>query len=330
MNASIKKVSRSEADVSVVIPAYNCARTISAALESVQQQTLMPREIVVVNDGSTDDTESVLKTLSNEFPNLRCIGQTNGGPAAARNKGIDHAKGTWVAFLDSDDAWKPNKLESQFALIPNSQDLHWIAGSYDLHVASADGLQKVAASSITSEMKRSGDGVYDGLKLLSESSCIWTGTVVALRKSLLELDGFATDLFGCEDSDLWRRMARRHRNIGYVTSPVADYTVAQSASITATNGKAVEPSQFTHYARIIADANSSDDPEERRMLENIAMQKINGYMTCLIRSGNTNQARWFISELKRRNLPTAKTRHRLASLIPGVFLRSLKTVKKHF
>jgi len=96
--------------VSVLVPAYNCAATIVPTIESVLQQTLVPHEILVMNDGSTDDTEKVLQTFGGK---IRVFKQPNQGLASARNELIPHATGDLIAFLDSDDLWHPDYLKSQ-------------------------------------------------------------------------------------------------------------------------------------------------------------------------------------------------------------------------
>jgi len=96
--------------ISVVIPAYNCEATIAAALDSVFAQTLLPDEIIVVNDGSTDYTECILDSY---LPRITVLSQANGGVSKARNRGCQIAQGDVVAFLDSDDLWHPRYLEYQ-------------------------------------------------------------------------------------------------------------------------------------------------------------------------------------------------------------------------
>ena len=101
-------------DITVIIPTSNRAHTLSRALDSVFVQTLQPHEVIVVDDGSKDHTEMILK----RYPALRVIRQQNLGVSAARNKGISQAESDWIALLDSDDEWLPNKLEKQwFALV---------------------------------------------------------------------------------------------------------------------------------------------------------------------------------------------------------------------
>ena len=98
--------------ISVVIPAYNAAHFLPRCLKSVFAQTLKPAEVIVVDDGSTDDTAAVAAALG-----ARVIGRQNGGISAARNTGIQNASGQWIALLDADDLWAPEKLERQVACI---------------------------------------------------------------------------------------------------------------------------------------------------------------------------------------------------------------------
>lgn len=108
---------------SVVIPAYNAGKFISLTIESILRQTVQDYEIVVVNDGSTDDTLEVLHSIAD--PRLRIITQENGGECAARNRGIKEACGKYVAFLDADDAWRPNHLEIVLGRIERHGDISW-------------------------------------------------------------------------------------------------------------------------------------------------------------------------------------------------------------
>jgi glycosyltransferase involved in cell wall biosynthesis len=103
--------------VSVVIPAYNRAYCIAAAVESALAQTYRAVEVVVVDDGSTDDTTAVVAERFGGDPRVRLVRQKNGGVAAARNRGFREASGDFIALLDSDDTWLPWKLEAQLALM---------------------------------------------------------------------------------------------------------------------------------------------------------------------------------------------------------------------
>jgi glycosyltransferase involved in cell wall biosynthesis len=100
--------------ISVVIPAFNAERFIAAAVTSVLQQSCQDIEVIVVNDGSTDNTAAAVPT---GHPLVRCVSKVNGGASSARNLGVSLARGEFVAFLDADDAWHPDKLKAQLALL---------------------------------------------------------------------------------------------------------------------------------------------------------------------------------------------------------------------
>ncbi|NOQ77328.1 MAG: glycosyltransferase, partial [Methylococcaceae bacterium] len=94
--------------VSIIIPTFNRSALLERALESVNKQTVSDYEIIVVDDGSTDNTAEMIQT---KFPEVQYVLQPNRGVSSARNKGLKLAKGQWLAFLDSDDEWLPDKLE---------------------------------------------------------------------------------------------------------------------------------------------------------------------------------------------------------------------------
>lgn len=101
--------------ISVIIPAYNAEATIAETIESVQRQTVSDFELIVIDDGSRDRTQEVLANISE--PRLRVFQEENGGVATARNRGFARATGEFIAFLDADDLWTPNKLEQQLAAL---------------------------------------------------------------------------------------------------------------------------------------------------------------------------------------------------------------------
>lgn len=105
--------------ISCVIPAYNAGRYLAEALHSVLAQTYRPLEIILVDDGSSDDTASVAR----KYPDIRVISQDNSGPAAARNRGVSEASGVFIAFQDADDLWHPEKLSRQAARFQGRPEL---------------------------------------------------------------------------------------------------------------------------------------------------------------------------------------------------------------
>ena len=113
--------------VSVVIPAYNSVATIGRAIDSVLMQTRPPEQIIVVNDGSTDGTAVAVSEYGGRIDS---VWQPNAGPGAARNRGIQEAKNSWIAFLDADDEWLPDRLESQIRILQAHPDLAWVTGNF--------------------------------------------------------------------------------------------------------------------------------------------------------------------------------------------------------
>lgn len=103
--------------VSIITPAYKAAGFIEATVRSVQQQDYPDWELLIVDDGSPDDTAERAKELADQDPRIRLIRQANAGPAMARQRALDEARGRYVAFLDSDDVWLPRKLSAQLAFM---------------------------------------------------------------------------------------------------------------------------------------------------------------------------------------------------------------------
>ena len=119
--------------ISVIIPTYNSAVFLPEALQSVLSQTFLPQDVIVVDDGSTDDTEDVLEPFRRHIHYIR---QENQGPAVARNRGIAEAKGDLIAFLDADDVWVPEKLERQVNVLIENPRIGLVHSRYDLlHMA---------------------------------------------------------------------------------------------------------------------------------------------------------------------------------------------------
>ena len=183
--------------ISVVIPVYNRELTIRRAIDSVLAQELHPDEIIVVDDGSTDPTPEILKSYDHK---IQIVRQENKGVSAARNRGVETAAGKWIAFLDSDDEWTPDKLQKQLAcyrLHPNMRILQteerWIRNNMRVNPG-----KKYS--------KKSGNIFKNCLK----TCIVGPSTVMCERSLLMEMGGFDEKLPVCEDYDLWIRIAAKY------------------------------------------------------------------------------------------------------------------------
>lgn len=124
-----------EKEISVIIPAYNAERTIKRALESIKNQTALSKilEVIIINDGSTDKTKDIITTYQMENPemNICVINQENGGVSKARNAGLKVARGKYIALLDSDDEWDPQKTEVQMQVLKENPNIDFLGCNVD-------------------------------------------------------------------------------------------------------------------------------------------------------------------------------------------------------
>ena len=225
----------SQPTISVVIPTYNRARFLGKAVASVRAQTYPCFEIVIVDDGSTDDTAQVVATLG---AGIRYISQANAGPAAARNFGIQEARGDLVAFLDTDDRWLPEKIARQVAILQTEPAVALVGA--DMAIEDEAGALQVASNfelrGLQPFFARLDNGpVPDAPRLLLKVNFINTSTVLARREVLQALSGFDPRLRYGEDLELWLRIAARH-GVACLAS-VQEIRVEHSSNVT----KSVEP-----------------------------------------------------------------------------------------
>jgi glycosyltransferase involved in cell wall biosynthesis len=208
--------------VSVVIPAYRASRTIGRAIDSVLAQTRPASEIIVVDDGSPDDTGAAVAPYGEQ---VRLLRKANGGAASARNLGIDQSAGDLIAFLDADDYWEPHKLEKQLGVLTEHPEVGAVAGGF---------YEQLPGSERT--VKRFGepvlfDHVWDrppGPTAFEIGRRFFTSAVLVRRVSLGERR-FDEGLSTAEDMDLWVRLATSSPT--YLVSEPLTTAVLESGSL---------------------------------------------------------------------------------------------------
>jgi len=200
--------------VSVIMPAYNAAEFLTFSIGSVINQTYPNIEIIVIDDDSTDDTKSVIAALQDKHASLRYIWQENGKQGKARNRGIHEAKGEYVAFLDADDEWVPNKIEYQVKQInQHKADLVFSDGML-VKTSEKEALSKLLAlGAETIKMGAFCGELYEnrGKSLLYRKNRIPTSSVLCRKDSLISAGSFIEEeIFqNCEDYHLWIRMVEK-------------------------------------------------------------------------------------------------------------------------
>jgi glycosyltransferase involved in cell wall biosynthesis len=182
--------------VSVVVPTFDRAEVLPRALESVRAQTLPPAEVIVVDDGSTDST---VELIAERFPEARILHQENLGVSAARNRGIEASTGEWIALLDSDDEWRPEKLDRQLAALRVHSELR-ICHTDEIWIRRG---RRVNPRQIHA---KHGGWIFEHCLPL----CAMSPSSIIIHRSVFEEVGlFDESLPACEDYDLWLRICSR-------------------------------------------------------------------------------------------------------------------------
>lgn len=196
--------------VSVVIPTYNRAQLLSRAIVSVLDQTLSNLELIVVDDGSTDNTADVVRSFCDSRIRYTPLGKNCGG-AYARNQGIQLAIGEFIAFLDSDDIWLPEKLEKQIAALRNSNNSQVTVAYCSYHEE-----HELTQRTISVEADRAGD-VFDDLL---QGWCPPSSASIVKRSELNKVGGFDESLPSFQDYDLWLRLAEASNQFVAISEPL--------------------------------------------------------------------------------------------------------------
>ncbi|WP_223488872.1 glycosyltransferase family 2 protein [Pseudomonas sp. A-RE-19] len=194
-------VAQPPCSVCVVIPMHNAAGSVQQMLESLSNQTRLPDNVIIVDDGSTDLGPQIVKHYTAPFP-LTLLQQANEGPASARNKGVSRAEETLIAFLDADDQWHPQKLEQQLALYAELCRLGHPVGLIDCYQLSefTDGKRQLE------DRRKCGNHFFD---FIHANIVNGTSGVLVPREIIVALGGFEPAIHFAEDRLLWTRIAEQ-------------------------------------------------------------------------------------------------------------------------
>lgn len=226
-------------DVTVVVPTYNRADLIGKSIASIQAQTAPVTAIVIVDDGSTDDTRALVARLAVADSRITLVEQTNAGANVARNNGISHAATALVAFLDSDDRWEPTKIARQLAAWASRPDA----------VASFTGILAVDGDRPLYHYDIPADPTLDDLR---RHNALGTTSAAMVRTDVLRsVGGFDPTLPSCQDWDLWLRL-RRAGSFAVVTDSLVLYEDGLHERITGNPVKAIAGHRAV-FAKALAD-----------------------------------------------------------------------------
>ncbi|BAY07250.1 glycosyltransferase family 2 protein [Calothrix sp. NIES-2098] len=300
---------------SIVVPVFNRANLISETLNSIFQQKFEDWEVIVVDDGSTDNTLNVLSNYENR---IQILQQKNQGPGQARNLGIQKAQGKYVAFLDSDDIWFPWTLEVYAEVIQQTNFPALLAGEYFFfHHANDLNIVK------TSELHYS---YYQDFYASSDkTSSIVTSSVVARLDVLKKAGGFTDKWINSEDNDLWLRLGTAKGFI-YINSPtVLGYRQQTDSAVS----NITKTYQGTYY--LIQQENTGQYPGDKirqRERINILTRHIRPVSLACLRHGDIQQAWKLYQKTFKWHLWLGRLRYLLGFLFMTILAMQSKLSKK--
>lgn len=237
---------------SVIIPVYNAAATLARALDSVLAQTYAAHEIIVVDDGSTDASAAVVAGYGDKIRYLR---QDNAGVSAARNRGAQVASGDWLAFLDADDWYYPDRLKWHAEWIARDPALDFLSGDYEYRDAADTLLSrsmpgKASGRAMLDKAAGAREVVMEGAAFEAFVADHFgdTHTLSLPRATFLELGGYPLGFKVCEDVHLLTRLVARSRRAGVICEPLAVYLIHNASATRADPVRA----QFENVRTLIA------------------------------------------------------------------------------
>lgn len=302
--------------VSIVIPAYNAARFLEAAIASVRAQRFADAELVIVDDGSTDDTAERAAELA---PDAVLIRQPNGGPARARNRAIAHARAPLLAFLDADDQWCPGLLDALVRYAHRFPEAALVSGVLD-----GPSRFDVDADETTPPRHRF-------CEIFHQQYHVPMSTVLARRSALEEVGGFdeRRELY-VEDWDLWLRVAARHP-IGHVPAARVRYRPGGIMSSVPERTRRGQLLTVEKLLPLCAESCPRHRSDPTTCVRRRVHQTEHAYGCSMLRAGSCEQARQaFARALDERPLELRTRLNHAASFLGPTLLERLIAVRDRF
>ena len=243
-----------KSSITAILPVYNGRRFVDEAVRSVITQTLLPQELIIVDDGSTDDSLRGLDSVTNPpFP-IRVLRQANRGQSAARNLAAREAEGDYLAFLDQDDRWYPGHLEALVEALQSDPRAGWAYSDFDEIDLAGNLVTKdfIQVAGLSHPKRTIGECVECDLMVIPSASMI-------RRKAFEEAEGFDESLCGYEDDDLFVRVFRLGWNHVFLKTALVQFRIHASGSSTS---KTFIESRLRYAAKL--EAMLPDDPRMLR------------------------------------------------------------------
>lgn len=247
--------------ISVIIPAYNCEKTIQETINSVLQQTFTDFELIVINDGSQDATLDVIGKIQD--PRLKVFSFENAGGNVSRNRGLNQAVGNYISFLDADDIWTPDKLKSQLEALQKTPDAH-VAYSW------TDYIDEEGKFIVSGRRVSVNGDVYE--KLLINNFLENGSNPLICREALIDLGGFDESLKAAQDWDMWLRLAAKYSFVGVPKVQILYRVSSQSLSTNLTR-------QEKSCLQVLENLSQIKPPKNKNTLS-LSKANIYKYLTC--------------------------------------------------
>ena len=290
---------------SIVIPVYNKERFVGKTLKSVLNQTFTDFEVILINDGSTDNSETVIQTFQDE--RIQYFSKTNEGVAVARNLGINKAKSNFICFLDADDFWYPDFLKTMHAYTLKFPEQKVFACAIEIET------QNKSFAAAYSIPKKADFEIVDFFEASRKECVLWTSSVV-IHKSVFEQVGdFDRNIKKGEDTELWIRIGLAY-SIVFVWKILAKYVYDQS-SISRNLTYHFEPYTFEKYA--------SDEKKNPKLKQYLDLNRFSAVIKCKL-NGDFEMAKTLYDEIDLDKLGWKKT---ILLELPNTVLRLLVTFK---